>query len=459
MLSKKKYIGYGGARGGGKSWFCRAKATLMCLKYSGLNVLILRRSYPELRGNHIEPLIKMLRCKDPDKNNRIAVYNDSQKEFKFPNGSMIKLGYCKNENDKLQFQGQEYDAIFFDECTHFAWSTVQFILTSLRNTRDDFATRAYFMGNPGGVGHVWFKRLFIDKSYSETEDPEEYEYIPATVDDNKLLMQNDPDYIKLLDSLPEKMRQAHRFGNWNVFEGQFFEEFTIEAPTDNDQKLRRWTHVIKPFEIPETWRIYRSYDFGYARPFSLAWWAVDNDGRFYRILEYYGCVRNSPNEGLKLTAEEQFKKAYEIEHTHRWLKGKKISGVADPAIWNKSGGESIAETAERYGIYFDKGDNDRLNGWMQMHYRLAFDENGIPMMYIFDTCTGFIRTIPTLQYSETVSEDLDTDGEDHVADESRYFCMSRPIKPRKNMDKRNKTEDPLDMFSEDTKYKRYEDIY
>lgn len=455
MLSKKKYIGYGGARGGGKSWFCRVKATLMCLKYPNLKVLILRRTYPELRGNHIEPLVQMLHCKDPDKSKRIATYNDSQKEFRFPNGSLIKLGYCKNENDKLQFQGQEYDAIFFDECTHFAWSTVQFILTSLRNTREDFNTRAYFMGNPGGVGHVWFKRLFIDRAYLEGEDPEEYEYIPATVDDNKLLMQNDPDYIKLLDSLPEKMRQAHRFGNWNVFEGQFFEEFTQIAPTEEDQKMRRWTHVIEPFEIPANWPIYRSYDFGYAKPFSMAWWTVDYDGRIYRILEYYGCVKNSPNEGLKITANEQFKKAHEIETTHRWLKGKKIYGPADPAIWDESRGESIAETAEKYGIYFDKGDHNRLAGWMQMHYRLSFDQEGIPMMYIFNTCEAFIRTVPTLQYSETHPEDLDTTGEDHVADEARYFCMSRPLKPRVNHKKGVIRDDPLDLYSE-KKYGRYE---
>lgn len=454
MLSRVKYIGYGGARGGGKSWFCRAKSSLMCLRYTELRCLILRRTYQELRGNHIEPLLKLLKCKDPDKSKRIAVYNDTRKEFLFPNGSIIKLGYCKSEDDKYQYQGQEYDAIFFDECTHFTWSQVQFIITCLRNTRDDFRTRVYFMGNPGGVGHIWFKRLFIDRAYNESENAEDYEYIPATVDDNKLLMQNDPDYVKLLDALPEKMRLAHRYGDWNVFDGQFFEEFTIVAPTEEDQRHRKWTHVIEPFEIPDSWPIYRSYDFGYAKPFSFAWWTVDHDGRIYRILEYYGCVKNSPNEGLKLTPAEQFKKAHEIEHTHRWLKGKKIYGPADPAIWDQSRGESIAETAERYGIYFDKGDHERIAGWMQLHYRMAFDEEGLPMLYIFNNCKAFIRTIPTLQYSESKPEDLDTNGEDHVADEARYFCMTRVIKPRKNMDKKRIADDPLD-FNETT-YGRFD---
>lgn len=455
MLSRKRYIGYGGARGGGKSWFCRVKSSLLCMRYPGFKALILRRTYPELKENHIEPLIQLLRCKDNDKNNRLAIYNDSKKTFTFGNGSRILLGYCKSEDDKYRYQGQEFDAIFFDECTHFSWNQVQFILTTNRTIRTDFKPRVYFMGNPGGVGHVWFKRLFIDRNYNENENADDYEYIPATVEDNTLLMQNDFDYVKMLDSLPEKMRKAHRYGDWNVFEGQFFEEFTIHAPTEEDQKQRKWTHVIEPFEIPESWPVYRSYDFGYAKPFSFGYWTVDHDGRFYRILEYYGCVKNQPNEGLKLTPQEQFKKAKEFETTHRWLKDKKIYGPADPAIWDESRGESIAETAEKNGIYFDKGDHKRIAGWMQMHYRLAFDDNGIPMMYVFDNCQGFIRTIPTLQYSETIPEDLDTTGEDHIADECRYFCMSRPIKPRVNKAKGSHGDDPLDMFT-DEKYGRYE---
>ena len=452
----KKHIGYGGARGGGKSWFCRNKAVLLALRFAGIRILIMRKTFPELRENHIEPLIQLLRCYDDNKNERLAKYNSTEKYFTFPNGSRIVMGYCKKNNDIYRYQGHEYEVIFFDECTHFTWAMVQFIITTNRTTRNDFSPRVYYMGNPGGVGHNWFKRLFIDKNYNEAENPEDYEYIPATIDDNKILMQNDPEYIKILDALPERLRQAHRFGNWNVFEGQFFEEFTIEAPNKEDQKYRKWTHVIEPFEIPKSWKIYRSYDFGYGKPFSFGWWAVDYDGRYYRILEYYGCVKNSPNEGLKLTPEEQFKKAAEIESTHRWLKDKKIYGVADPAIWESSHGISIAETAEKYRIYFEKGDHARLPGWMQMHYRFSFDEEGIPMMYIFNTCSAFIRTIPSLVYSDTDPEDLDTDGEDHVADEARYFCMMNPIAPRKNMNPRQRREDPLDMYDNDKRYNRYE---
>jgi hypothetical protein len=149
----------------------------------------------------------------------------------------------------------------------------------------------------------------------------------------------------------------------------------------------------------------------------------------YRILELYGCT-DTPNEGVKWTPNEVFQRIADIEREHRWLKGKRIHGVADPAIWNAESGVSIAETAMKYGVYFEKGDHQRLAGWMQVHYRFAFDDNGFPMMYIFNNCKAFIRTMPIMQYDEHKPEDLDTTLEDHVADEARYFLMSRPIKPR-----------------------------
>ena len=196
------------------------------------------------------------------------------------------------------------------------------------------------------------------------------------------------------------------------------------------RRARRWVHVIEPFVPPREWTIYRSFDWGYHRPFSCAWWAVDYDGVLYRILELYGCSKDTPNEGLKWTPDQVFGWIARIEREHPWLKGRYIHGVADPAIWDAQTGVSIAEVAMRHGIYFDKGDHERIAGWMQCHYRLAFDGNGFPMMYVFQNCKAFIRTVPLLQYDEHRAEDLDTDGEDHVADEWRYICMARPIEPR-----------------------------
>ena len=431
--SRKRYIGYGGARGGGKSWALRTKFILLAMNYKGLKLLLLRKTLPELRENHLIPMLQLL--------NGIARYKKDERAFIFPNGSRIRLGYCDAENDIYQYQGQEYDVIGVEECTHFTFAQIQFLTTCNRSTRTDFKPRMYFTGNPGGVGHNWFKRLFIKKSYEPGEDPNDYVFIPATIDDNDVLMNTNPEYVKVLDALPEKLRQAHRFGNWDIFDGQFFEEFR-DYPEHYEDRL--FTHVIEPFEIPKEWTIYRSFDFGYAKPFSCAWWAVDYDGRLYRILELYGCTKTA-NEGVKWSPEKIFSEIARIEREHRWLKGKKIIGVADPSIWDASRGEAIIEAAERNGVFFNKGDNKRLPGWMQVHYRLSFDENGYPMMYVFNTCKGFIRTMPELQFSTTDPEDLDTTGEDHIADETRYMCMARPIKPQIKEEKKPFGDDPLDL--------------
>lgn len=444
LCSTAKYIGYGGARGGGKSWAIRAKAVLLGIRHKGLNMLLLRRTYPELNENHILPLMTML--------DGIAEYKEKNKVFEFSNGSRLKVGYCNGDKDVLQYQGQEYDVILIDECTQFYWSWVQFILTSLRTTRKDgFRTRAYFTGNPGGVGHNWFKRLFVKGLFEDPEVPEDYEFIPATVDDNLVLMEADPNYVLLLESLPEKLKQAHRFGNWDIFEGQFFEEFR-DVPENYDTRVN--THVINPFEIPPTWTIYRSFDYGYAKPFSVAWWAVDYDGRLYRILEMYGCTK-TPNEGVKWTSDRIFSEVAEAEKSHRWLKDKDIIGVADPAIWTReSSGISIADTASSHKVFFNRADNTRIAGWQQVHTRLKFDENGIPMLYAFNTCKGFIRTMPLQVYDGVKPEDLWTEGEDHIPDEVRYVCMLMPITPRiiKKKDSRIKQDDPLDMVLDKTRY-------
>ena len=292
---------------------------------------------------------------------------------------------------------------------------------------NNFPKRIYLSCNPGGEGHGWVKRLFIDKAYNEGENADDYVFIKSLVTDNKALMESNPDYIKQLEALPWKLRKAWLEGDWDVFFGQFFEDF-IDMPEHYDD--RRWTHVINPFEIPDGWKIYRSFDWGYNKPFSCGWWAVDYDGVVYRILEFYGCRKGSPNEGIKLTPPQVFAEIHKIETEHPWLKGKNIQGIADPAIWDAETGESIADTAAKHQVFFGKGDNKRIPGWMQVHYRFAFDENGFPMMYVFKNCEDFIRTIPLLQFDEHKVEDIDTDGEDHIADEVRYFLMSRPIKPR-----------------------------
>lgn len=442
FLSDKKFTAFGGARGGGKSWAVRAKAKMLCLRYAGIKVLIVRRTYPELTNNHIDPLTAELP-------RTVATYNKTDKIFRFFNSSSIKFSYCRNDADLGQYQGAEYDVIFIDEATQLTENQFNKIKVCCRGT-NSFPKRIYLTCNPGGVGHAWVKRLFIDCRYNPEEEPEDYAFIKSLPQDNTALMSAQPDYIKSLESLPDKLRRAWLHGDWDIFEGQFFEDF-VDDPKHYDDRV--YTHVINPFDIPPGWSIYRSYDFGYAKPFSCAWWAVDFDGCVYRILELYGCTKD-PNVGVKWLTAKQFDKIAEIENTHPWLKGKNIRGVADPAIWQQSGGESVAETAAKRGIFFDKGDHDRIPGWMQFHYRLAFDSNGFPMMYVFSNCKGFIRTIPTLVYSETDPEDLDTKGEDHIADETRYFLMSRPISPRATVEEAPPVDDPLDMIADLRKKKK-----
>jgi len=450
--ARTKHVGFGGARGGGKSWAVRAKAKMLCVKYPGIKILIIRRTYPELVSNHIENLRTELQG--------FAKYNETKKVFKFANGSTIKFGYCNADRDLGQYQGAEYDVIFLDEATQLQEEWIKKITACLRGV-NNFPKRIYYTCNPGGASHSYFKRLFIDKKYEKGEKTEDYCFIQALAQDNIALMEQQPDYIDQLEALPHKLREAWLYGRWDIFEGQFFEDFRAEpdlekckdAGITQEEALqqRRYTHVIPAFDInrgpARGWNIMRSYDFGYNKPYSLAYWAIDYDGVLYRILELYGCTQD-PNVGKKQTPDEQFRIAAEFERSHPWLKDRKIvDSVADPSIWDTSRGESIADTAERYGIYFTPGDNERIAGWMQVHYRLQFDDNGYPRMYVFDNCNAFIRTIPQMMYSQTRPEDLDTTLEDHVADEVRYMCMSKPVAPILKKETNLQLTDPLNQLT------------
>lgn len=433
--SKKRNTIFGGARGGGKSWFLRWKAVLMSVKYKGITTLIIRKTYPELEKNHIKPLKAM--TKD------VAKYNENKKCMTFFNGSTINFQYCAMDKDLEKIQGQEYDVIFIDEATQLTEFQIKSIGACIRGV-NDFPKRMYMTCNPGGKGHQYIKRL-KDGRFLPEENPEDYVFIQSLVTDNTALMKADPEYIKWLEALPPKLKEGWLYGNWDIYEGQFFEEFR-----DNPEgyETRKMTHVIPPMqEIPRGWKIFRSYDWGYNHPFSCGWWAMDFDGVIYRILELYGCKKDEPNAGVKWTDEKQFAEIARIEREHPYLKGRKIYGVADPSIWSaEKTGLSTADTAAKHGIHFQKANNDRIAGWMQCRYRMAFDENGYPMMYVFKNCEAFIRTVPLLVYDDNRPEDLNSDDEDHIADEWRYFCMMNPIKPTVNKQENIPMIDPLDQY-------------
>lgn len=439
---------YGGAAGGGKSdaLVLEALRQVHIPHYKGL---ILRKTFPQLRELIDKSRLYYARAVPG------AKYNESQHTWSFPSGAKIIFGSMQHTGDREQYQGQAYDYVAFDELTHFTWDEYSYLMS--RNRANGPGTRVYMRStaNPGGVGHGWVKERFITAappmqtvwSTVEVELPDGRRvkrkhsrvFIRASVFDNPKLLENDPDYITRLASMPEAEKQALLYGDWDSFSGQVFMEWK-NAPEHYRDRIG--THVIAPFAVPAEWTVICGMDWGYAKPFSIGWYAVDFDKRLYRVREWYGW-NGTPNTGAKLDAPEVARKIREIEAADPNLRGRKITRVGDPAIWGTQSGLSIGDMFAKNQVYFDKGDHARLDGLMQVHHRLAFDEGGVPMLYVFSTCESFIRTVPTLVYSQTNVEDVDTNGEDHAYDELRYVCMKYPIVPRKTAPAEQTAFDPL----------------
>jgi hypothetical protein len=267
-----------------------------------------------------------------------------------------------------------------------------------------------------------YESKIIDPSGKEISVKRKKIFIPSSVFDNPKLLNNDPNYLANLAMQPEALKKALLYGDWNTFSGQVFTEWRNDP---ENYKTRKHTHVISPFTIPKSWRRYRAFDYGYSRPFAVQWWAVDNDGRAYLYRQLYG-FNGTPNQGARW---EPKRIAQEIRRIESDAGETNIMGVADPAIWDESRGVdgTIITMFEREGVYFEKGKHDRLSGKMQVHRRLAFDDEGYPMMYVFRGCEQFIRTIPNLVYDLRNVEDIDTSMEDHDFDAMRYFFMMNPL--------------------------------
>ena len=392
-----------------------------------------------------------------------ARYNQTDKVWKFPSGAKIFFGYMEKDKDKFKYQGRSYDVICFDELTHFTYDMYQYLKSRCRPTGKDkngLKTIQYIRStcNPDGKGMGWVKERFITPAKPKTRMYENVRvqkpdgtwmemsrdriFIPSTVFDNQELLNQDPGYLATLASLPEAEREALLYGSWDSFQGQVFREWKNEPEHYKD---RKWTHVIEPFDIPYSWKIIRSFDYGYAKPFSVGWNAVDHEGRMYRVHEWYGCT-GTPNTGLQMEPREIASTIKEIEENNELLKNHKITeAVADPAIFERSTGPSIAEIMEKERVYWSPADNTRIAGKMQYHYRLAFDKFGDPMFQVFNTCKDFIRCIPVLVYSDRHPEDIDTDMEDHDYDEQRYAFMYNPINPRVNEATAINLDDPLNQ--------------
>lgn len=437
---------YGGARGGGKTDGVIGKYALKDARYPGqLNAVIFRRELPMLddlieRSHQVyEPLG--------------GQYNEQKKTWKMPNGGRLRFRPLERPKDADKYQGQNLTDACTEEAGQYASPVAIDRLWGAMRSGGGVPVQLLLTGNPGGAGQLWIKQRYIDPWPSGMKvqtrvlpngKEHKFVFIPSKLQNNAALLRGDPEYINRLYLVGNKeLVRAWLEGDWSAIEGAFFSDWSQDL-------------IVDPFEIPEHWTRFVSFDWGYARPFSVGWWAIASEdfitpegvipqGAMVRYREWYGAKKQNgetmPNVGLKLTAEEvgQGIRKRTAEKINDW--------VADPAIFAEDGGPSIFE---RMGIPFRKADNRRvgrlgqMGGWDMMRQRMRGK-----MMFVFSTCTDFIRTVPVQQHDEMKPEDLDTDGEDHVADESRYACMARPWisdkpdEPRKGIEIREPTLDEL----------------
>jgi phage terminase large subunit len=417
--STTKYTLYGGARGGGKSFVARIKAIQLCLKYPGINVLFLRRTFPELQKNHLKPFQSLLFG--------IAKYNTQKNNFVFPNGSVLQFGYCKTEADVDQYQGQSYEVIFMDEATHFTFYQY-YKLTQCNRLSGDvdvkykFKPRMYLTANPGSVGHIWVKRLFIDREYLTKERPEEYSFIPALVYDNEFIMENDPDYVQALEALPEKERQAMLLGDWDVFQGQFFDEFdeaihTFESALgENQENDKDGIIYIRP-----EWKRYRARDYGLDMTDCL-WCAHSEDDVLY-------VYRELAEPNLTVSVSGQKINSLTLDYEQPYL------DICPPDMWNrqsqtgKSAVDILIKECDQHPI---KANNDRETGWLMVKERMKLrSDTGKPSLMIDKSCKNLIKSLKMIQHDEKHVNDCAKDPHDitHACDALRYLCTSYTFAP------------------------------
>jgi len=434
---------YGGAAGGGKSNWMLHRANRLSLEIPGHSTLILRTVFPELRRTLIRSSIQLFAKNKPDERPR---WRAADKEWRYPNGSVIEFGYCETDDDVGQFLSSEYDMIMFDELSEFTLYQYNMIRSRARTTKRKRANgaRPHIVGatNPGRRGMRWVKARFVmatdygrtekvwvmpseeDEEFIIRDEPTEEQgercvgFVHATVFDNPHI---DPDYVSNLMSQPALIRRQYLDGDWDIFEGQYFTEFTrAKVMGEGDaQWLEPW-HVISPFDIPHEWPRYRAIDYGTFHPFVCLWIALDGEGIAYVYREVW-------RTGMTASEQARLIKEMSICRTDGRTASEKIEwSVADPSMWASRSSESPALQYANEKVFLLKGDNERLAGWNKVREWLRADVHGRPGLRIFDTCPNLVRTIPEMIHDKSKPEDLDTTLNDHGLDALRYWAMRRP---------------------------------
>ncbi|WP_308636119.1 phage terminase large subunit [Paenibacillus silvisoli] len=415
---------YGGAKGGGKSCALVMECLAYGLENAGASMYIFRETYDDLEAN----IIREWKEKVP---RELYSYHESKHVATLINGTSVKFRYIRNFADAEGYQGRSMDWIGVDELTKHEKKSIQVLLSCLRSPKGFKPT---FRGtcNPGGIGHTWVKEDFIEATeYGKKPTIDEVTnnkrvFIPAKVYDNVVLMQNDPNYVKRLENLPEKERKAFLDGDWDIFEGQYFGEF------------KRHIHVVEPFVIPQSWQRFRFLDYGLDM-LAAYWAAIDTQGNVFVYKELYesDLIISSAAQRIKDMTNEDIKLTY-----------------APPDLWNRrqDTGKSASDLFRENGIPFVKANNERIQGWLNLKewlkpYETLDEQTGETVttarLKLFSNCVNLIRTLPQLQRDEKDPNDVASEPHEltHGPDALRYFCSMRmrPSKKAQEKDPDNPT--------------------
>ena len=388
---------FGGAAGGGKSYAQLIDALIFALNYAGSKQLVLRRTFPELKRSLIQTALAVYPT-------QIATYGETSHKWTFRNGSVIEFGSCDSENDVTKYQSAEYDVLRFDELTHFTEFQFRYLISRVRGV-NGFPKQVKSSTNPGGIGHSWVKSRYID-ALVPNEESDGKIFIPARVQDNTFLMKHDPNYVKRLQLLDGRSQKALLYGEWDLFEGQYFGEFSREL------------HVAEPPNpIPSHWKKYLAIDYGLDMLAAL-WIALAPDGTAWVYREVY-------QSGLIISeAAEAICRAEAGE-----VIGQRF---APPDLFNRrqETGRSAVDIFADAGLFFDKAAGERVSGWYAVkEYLHPFtDAMGIrtAKLKISPSCKNLIRTLPALQADTANPNDTANSPHEltHAPDALRYFAAS-----------------------------------